>query len=733
MRIFFEGAKYKIEQLTDVDASLYYYTNGGYSFSHIGYSLPQGEVEPVVILPKVFLDKGLKFLNNDPALFIDVDKALEELRHPGDNKIKLPDGVDEKSLKEAVLGMSTWVYRSIAHYNKRIAESQIAEESNIQNVISEKEQGTGATYLETILQLFEFEKTHKNLFSFITNVNRQGRNKVVWNKTIKKSLPLIQGGSPIYMDLYTKKKEMNFDEELFKLFFSTLKYLKATYSFEYDEPFNYDTYPASQIEQMLSSGRGTRLLRGIRYKYFADDMVKLWNLLFAFFDKAEKVKSHRNSSEKLLVRNYNLVFEDMIEQLIGEDNHLKSQKDGKIIDHLYKEKDLHNSDSFIYYIADSKYYMDTSDLTSESVYKQYTYAKNIIQYNMDLFNSNQLEGGLRYRDELTEGYNITPNFFIRGTITSQSLNDRKSAHLEHPTTDKNEKQWDGFRKNFHYKNRLFDRDTLPTQEYFINFMFVIACYVANSKNEAFKQATRKKFKEDLTKVLNEKYCFYTMKCQGGNLKDEIDRHFRQLNGKIYRLNDKDDRIILALEKCYILENLLLLSLLRKSFELSDAFKLGETIPTPAPKQKSYSETTLFKLVAESENAFIDKGSEETILFGCYKNKEHKKWIEENMLYNVRFDDREGSVKEETQKFSATKLVLYNVDNPKEYNTYIIGAPECQDADFLSNKGYPQPYGKQYLIYKIKESTEEHVEYCVNYIFDYIDNYVLGAPIYITTH
>lgn len=588
MRIFFEGAKYKSEFMTDIESWMYYNTQGGLSFKYLGYYLPEGKSEPVVILPKVFLDENGKFLKKNPSEFVDIKEAIEKIEK---GKTELPQGLSLQQLQDTIMGISTWIYRSIAHYIERVSESEIAEESHAQNVISKKDEGSSATYLDTILQLFRFAKDHKNLFAFITNVNRQHRNKIVWDKTIKKSLPLIQDGAPIYMDLYSKKKVMDFDEELLKLFFSTLEYLKKTFSFDYDSTFNYETYRPTQIEQMLNGGRGTRLLRSIRYKYFSDDMVQLWELLFAYFDKAEKIKSHRNSSELLLVRDYDRVFEDMIDQLIGDDDPLRNQRDGKIIDHIYKENDLLDSNS-VYYIADSKYYLEKNDLSSESIYKQYTYAKNIIQYNIDFFNDpkntkKEWPDGLRYRDELTEGYNITPNFFIRGTVNTDKtdeagnnyINNTKDLKLERVSKDKDGKSWDGFRKNIHYENRLFDRDTLPTQEYTINFMFVLAAYVSNSRNCSCRDAIRAQFKKELTEVINKKYNFYTMTCKPGCvLKEEVDKWFKKLNGKIFRLSEDDGQIILALEKsqeCRI-ESLNLLWELKQTskFQGYEKFMLG---------------------------------------------------------------------------------------------------------------------------------------------------------------
>jgi hypothetical protein len=65
--------------------------------------------------------------------------------------------------------------------------------------------------------------------------------------------------------------------------------------------------------------------------------------------------------------------------------------------------------SEIYYVGDSKYYSDNSTIGENSIYKQFTYAKNIIQFNIDLWNDEKEEKEIKYRyleyrDELTEGY-----------------------------------------------------------------------------------------------------------------------------------------------------------------------------------------------------------------------------------------------------------------------------------------------------------------------------------------
>ena len=65
-----------------------------------------------------------------------------------------------------------------------------------------------------------------------------------------------------------------------------------------------------------------------------------------FFDKAHSVATRKYSQEKLLVRSFNIVFEDMIDQLLGDskenllDGSLKDQEDDKRVDHIYKDSAL---------------------------------------------------------------------------------------------------------------------------------------------------------------------------------------------------------------------------------------------------------------------------------------------------------------------------------------------------------------------------------------------------------
>ena len=83
----------------------------------------------------------------------------------------------------------------------------------------------------------------------------------------------------------------------------------------------------------------------------------------------------------------------------------------------------------VYNIADSKYYRRDKELRGHDVPKQFTYARNVIQWHMDLLHGlleDNSANALQYKDiplfdNITEGYNIIPNFFI-SSLVDKDLN-----------------------------------------------------------------------------------------------------------------------------------------------------------------------------------------------------------------------------------------------------------------------------------------------------------------------
>jgi hypothetical protein len=513
-----------------------YLKDGKVTIPYVGYYYSKKAEDSVFILPKVFIN--INENKEEKAFGLFYPEEIIDTKNE-DNPLLKSEYYDE------VFNLSTWIYRAIARYQERHNPENITESVEVQNVESVNGDNS-ETWINIILELIRFNNEHRNLFTYIARINSQGHNKINWQKTISKVQPTLQDDVPVYMQFRNKTRVINYDEELIVLFFSVLDYLHDKYHFRILRNVNYTTYP-KEVEKLIASGKGTRLLRNIRRKYFKDELVKLWQLLNVFFEKAQTMQSKSFHEESLMVRNFNMVFEDMIDSLISDDTKekhekLKDQPDGKIVDHIYHYGSLVREDD-IYYIGDSKYYKEGRDPGENSIYKQFTYAKNVIQMNMDVTSPHERIGRKNYYDDLTEGYNITPNFFIRGMVNPMHLN-YIDAELEQERDTRGEPCVE---KRSHHENRLFDRDTLFVLKYSINFLFVLSAYASGRVDESYKRRIWEKFRNNIIEELKRNYHFYLLQSNYDRT-EAIDKHFRLLNGKIFN-SFKDDRILLfAYEK-----------------------------------------------------------------------------------------------------------------------------------------------------------------------------------------
>lgn len=528
MIVLFEEYKYRTEDLERILGERYYLpiNNTHSKTNYVGYyfnpSINAGKGDVIIILPKVFLDiNDLAFSQYSPLQLLNFDTEFI--------------GVIESSyITKFIFEISTWLYRAINQYKKRRPENIISENQYTNNVVTNLDRNSN-TELDVILSIIEFYKSNKQLFAFIARDSNSQKNKINWNKTINITVPIVKNNKPIYLNLKTTNKKINNDEELLIIFYSTLNFIKNKYFFEFELPQNYKLIEGRHYERLLV--RGCNVLKKIKYKYFSDKMKNMYNLLYMFFDRSEKSKSNKLQEEILLVKDFHIIFEDMVDSLISDEGintELKKHKDGKEIDHIYRDTSFFTEDD-IYYIGDSKYYKAKSNVGTLSKAKQFTYAKNVIQYNINLFNKNELDLGIRYRDSYTEGYNITPNFFISAMIDSDL--DFHQANLENVNNPL---------LSFHFKNRLFDRDTLILQSYKINFLFLLSCYISKNRlvKMKFRKEARLKFRDELVAHLNSKYKFYKVVPVSSDL---IEKYFKLLNGKIYKPSKYGNSFILALE------------------------------------------------------------------------------------------------------------------------------------------------------------------------------------------
>ena len=731
MKLYFEEYPYPLDLLQDNigdEVNLSLQSGGEAKIPYVGYYYNAKINDTVFILPKVFISENKQaFDRYNPKEIIDISPENNPLKKCNDD--------------EVVFELSVWLYQAIRHFYERRQNTTIASEVQLQNVrpIGEKD---SKTIIEIILALREFNKKHRNLFTYISLVKSSGNNKVHWNKTISKLQPIIKDGSPYYMEFQNKNKVINFDEELVCLFYSVLNYLSQTYHFKFQQVPGFTILKSYKIKSLIESGKGTRMLKKIRRNYFTDELVELWNLLYIFFERAELVASGKSYHEKLLVSNFNLVFEDMIDQLISDDRKdlpkgLYEQQDGKLVDHIYKDNSLIDDGKDIYFIGDSKYYKETTEYGENSIYKQFTYAKNVIQYNINVFNNNKDDvKNLRYRDSLTEGYNITPNFFIRGKMDFANPKNRELEIHKDSVFE---------RRNKHFFNRLFDRDTLFLQSYDVNFMYVVASYVNNSNDIGVKKSLQLMFRNDFMSFVESRFDFYVLESKRGNLREDVDKHFRRLNGKIYKPSDSGELVILALDndKKFQLENLSLISKIEEDFNIYD-YRLG-TNPNEVKSniQYKYFEMDFKTSEAAEDNVKYDNQKykkyieEETILFGIYKSQQHLEWIQKTGKYNVRLGKRVGAVKRNSQVTTASYLVLYGLENKNKYSVYKLSDKHhIWNTQSMKDSDYPVVdvnADHKYYIYNIVEELDKHSmgEIDVERIIKSTEKEIaVGTPIYV---
>ena len=526
---------------------------GKVSLSYVGYFYNPKINDCVFILPKVLLKEGKKTDKNSEDG--GQDDTVFGMR-PED--IILIDKLDTTKLKKEerdfIYEFAVWIYRAIVVYLKDNDKNTIIRPKNISLISHTKRRRTN-TMLDVILSLIQFSKDHQDFITFTLRNIHSGYNKINWTRTINRSQAIIQDGCPIYLNPVNKKRQVNFDEELLIIFYSILNYIKGKYGFKVNINVNFQLIKGAQFESYIN-GRGVIRLRQIKYKYFSDIALELWELCNAFFDRKQNINSSAELSDYLLAKNFYIVFEAMIDELLGSnkekkalDKEFSEQQDGKIVDHLYTYQGLMEAGEDVptYYIGDSKYYKIGAELGEHSIYKQNTYARNIIQYNIDLWDNwesskKKEDQPLKLRDKLTEGYNILPNFFI-----SASMKEDDYSY----THDQIERKEGGTKISYQFRDRLFDRDTLLLSHYNVNFLFVIALYARNnsSEKEGWMKKVREEFRREIQRVLRANYDFYALRPKKGlNPEQWINQNFKDVHGKIFRPYDDQELFILALEK-----------------------------------------------------------------------------------------------------------------------------------------------------------------------------------------
>lgn len=551
MRILIEEYSYDLNQCPVLKETLHGLgldwnttRTGKVSLSYVGYFYNPKINDCVFILPKVLLKDGSK-AGDDTE---DSGKNDTVFGKRPEDIIKIDDAKLEKEQRDFIYEFAVWIYRAIVVYQKD-NKTNIIRPENVSQISRTKRHRTN-TMLDVILSLIQFSKDHQDFITFTLRNIHSGYNKINWTRTINRSQAIIQDGCPVYLNPVNKKRQINFDEELLIIFYSILNYIKGKYGFHVNINVNFPLIKGAQFESYIQ-GRGVIRLRQIKYKYYSDIALELWELCNAFFDRKKNINSSAELADYLLAKNFYIVFEAMIDELVGSKDEkaalpkeLSDQKDGKIVDHLYTYPGLMEAGQDVptYYIGDSKYYKIGNNLQDHSIYKQNTYARNIIQYNLDLWDKGEDKQPIRLRDQLTEGYNILPNFFI-----SASMKEDDYSY----THDQIERREGGTQLSYQFRDRLFDRDTLLLSHYNVNFLFVVALYARDNASEKnnWKDKVQAEFRQAIQNVLRANYDFFALQPKAGlYLEQWINRNFKDIHGKIFRPYEDQDLFILAIEK-----------------------------------------------------------------------------------------------------------------------------------------------------------------------------------------
>ena len=584
---------------------------GTVSVGYIGYYYNTHIHDCVFILPKVLLDEN--------GLAMPGKHRPEDIVHL--EKESNPLSEEERKF---IYELSVWIYRAISVFKERNQDSKIVLHKRVAQ-IGHGQRRLSNTFLDILLSLIQFNRDNQDFFFFTIKNLHSGHNKINWTKTIAHSQAYMQSGQPIYLSPVNKRRQVNFDEELMVIYFSILNYIHKEYGFPFETECHYDIINDNQFKSYLY-GMGKARLRQIKYKYFSDKALELWDLCFAFFDEARHIVVNTKQKEYLLVKNFEIVFEDIIDELIGSRKNelpeeLQDQPDGKQVDHIYRYKALTEASSEnIYYIGDSKYYKRDTKIGKEALYKQFTYARNVVQWNLNLFldetraaeqQEEVRKGTGKLRDEDTEGYNIIPNFFI----SAQQRDLQK--HSDITWVDKENKDFTS--RQFH--NRLFDRDTLLVCHYDVNFLYVISLY--GRKNEGMKSAWREKvraqFREEIQTMLDHHFQFHVMTPREHvDGQDVLQQNFKEVLGKVFQPYPKGINgqrfYSLALErpetikedklrKAVIEENKRVKELLEQHFEILEC-QIGQDrrqeLTTPPPDGTIYAKEQDLALLITKE-------------------------------------------------------------------------------------------------------------------------------------
>jgi len=700
MYILFEEYQYESRKVEKILKDIYVLqdVNKKVSVQYVGYFYNPHLHDCVFILPKVLL--------TEQETLVGMELPTGEQVSP--EQVLTPEGQKKLSreYRKFIYEFSVWIYRALSVFYKANPDSKAILYKHLPQA-GRGRRHRAETYLDIVLSLIAFNQENRDFVLFTIKNLHRGNNKINWTRTISHSRAFVQDDDVTYLNPVNKKRIINYEEELFVIFYSILNYLNNEYGFHAPINIQYDLIMGKLFEQYLRGMGKTRLMQ-IKYKYFSDKALQLWDLCYAFFENSYRIAINTHAQEYILAKSFNVVFEAMIDELIGTPRNripkgLADQDDGKRVDHMYADLALTSADAQngreVYYIGDSKYYKSGHPLTSESIYKQYTYARNVIQWNVNLFAADDTRldkkereardedrkrfDGIRLQDNsLTEGYDVIPNFFISAFVYDDhryndgenNIRQHKDKHEEHCT-----------KVSYQFPDRLFDRDTLFLSQYDVNFLYILYLYSRNRTNEKtkWKQHVRKIFRDEIRAVIEREFKIYAMRARlgvDGGL--YLQQHFYELNGRVFQPYGESREMFFAYARP--LKNW---DGTRQQYDdLSKYFVMAECGMGKDPREelKAKIETEMSQAVVTPQWLtlhYLERNPNSGVMVGYYRSEEHLKWIMGNndkgsLIYNVRLKlkgekPRVGAHSADFYKKKDVLFVILYTDGVEESGEYHV--------------------------------------------------------------
>lgn len=746
MLLFIEGHQYELDRevrckkLRDILGDIFTIPKleTVKKFMYVGYCYSHVAEDVVFFLPKVVLSSDVSDLQKDTVFGVSPEKLIDfesqELK-----AIFEKQGEDVcRNYKDFLSTLAIWIYRVLSVYKEK-NDDNILQSRDTQTLGSGKKTKYN-TLFDVIIAILDFNRENQDYLTFIAKNIHSGHNNIKWSKTISKTHAVIQNGTPVYLNPVNRKMMVNFDEELLVIFYSILNYISEEHGFPYVKNINYEPIRKNTFKnRYIVSGYGQSRLKEIKYKYFSDKALMIWDICYAFFDCSHEIAIKKFRQDCLMAKDFDIVFETMIDELIGESNlpkELTEQKDGKIVDHLFLEKGLiesnDNNARNTYFIGDSKYYkrneQENVHLSVNSIYKQYTYARNIVQWNVDLFlglndEKYKNEGHHQLRDELTEGYNPIPNFFISAHIRDA----KKGSHKLLAFDDEKISRLQQLNLNRQFENRLFDRDTLLLSHYDVNFLFIVALYGRNKKSaqEEWGFKVRQQFRREIQDLVYSMYNIRKVEF-GSTIECEqfVNDNFHVLNGKAYRPFEGAKYFYLAelkSDKSIADEITKAAHNKKKTAQLASIRHLHKQVKINSSKIEAENHVVrnIVPVTATGTSTpqvwlpryYLEALGSKIFLVGAYRTSEYLKWILEKGVYNIRLDDtRDGAQNRDFLRHHFPHFAILYESKTEEQRNYRVFKLRKDDTlhewneSKMTEMGYPgEPHGK-YAIYYIDEEV-----------------------------